>query len=55
VSAHIASLKWSQPKYAEELKQRMNSNLDYKNRPAEDYAHAIVTFVDRNQQHLIGE
>lgn len=44
VSATIASLKWAQPRYADELAERYGDAVDYRARPAEDYAHAIVHF-----------
>jgi predicted dehydrogenase len=54
VNAQIASLKWGQPQYADELKQTMGSQLDYRNHPAEDYAHATVTFKDQHGQQVMG-
>src|ERR1041385_1967734 len=40
VSAQIASLKWSRPEYVASLSKQMGSEVDYKNRPAEDFARA---------------
>jgi hypothetical protein len=54
VNAQMACLKWSQPHYAHELQQTMNSQLDYEKHPSEDYAHATITFKDRKGQHVIG-
>lgn len=53
VSAQIASLKWSRPDYAELLKRNMN--VDYKHRPAEDFARATINYVDEDNQPLIVE
>jgi predicted dehydrogenase len=53
VSAQIASLKWSRPEYVEVLKRNMN--VDYKNRPAEDFARATINYVDEHKQPLIVE
>ena len=44
VTAHTASLKWSLPHYAEQLKKRMGPDVDYRKRPAEDFANATVEF-----------
>ncbi|HYE86154.1 MAG TPA: Gfo/Idh/MocA family oxidoreductase, partial [Vicinamibacterales bacterium] len=46
VSAQIASLKWSRPEYVELLKEMMTSEVDYKLRPAEDFARATINYVD---------
>ena len=53
MSAQIASLKWSRPGYAEILKQNMG--VDYKTRPAEDFARATINYVDEDNQPLIVE
>ena len=53
VSAQIASLKWSQPDYAEILKQNMG--VDYRARPAEDFARATINYIDEDSKPLIVE
>jgi predicted dehydrogenase len=53
VSAEIASLKWSRPEYAELLRRSMQ--VDYRQRPAEDFARATVRYVDEAGQPLIVE
>jgi predicted dehydrogenase len=55
VSAQIASLKWSQPRYADQLQARFGSEVDYHNRPAEDFARATIEFETEDGQTLIGE
>lgn len=55
VSSQIASLKWSRPEYAERLKEMMGSAIDYRNKPAEDFAHAVVNYVDEHGHPLIVE
>jgi predicted dehydrogenase len=55
VSAQIASLKWSRPEYAEVLKTSMGADVDYKMRPAEDFARATINYVDEDEQPLIVE
>jgi predicted dehydrogenase len=55
VTAQIASLKWSRPEYAELLQQTMGPEVDYRRRPAEDFARATVRYVDENGQTLMVE
>jgi predicted dehydrogenase len=55
VSAQIASLKWSRPEYADLLKRTMGAEVDYKNRPAEDFARATINYIDEDNQPLIVE
>jgi len=53
VSAQIASLKWSRPDYVEVLKKNMG--VDYKSRPAEDFARATINYIDEANNPLIVE
>ena len=46
VTAQTSCLKWQQPRYADLLAERSGGKLDYHNRPAEDYARALVEFRD---------
>lgn len=55
VSAQIASLKWSRDKYADQLKQQMSADLDYRNRPSEDFARATIEYEDEDGNTLISE
>jgi predicted dehydrogenase len=55
VSATIASLKWSRPEYAELLKQMMGREVDYRARPAEDFARATINYVDEQGHPLVAE
>ena len=55
VSAQIASLKWSRPEYAELLSASMGAAVDYRKRPAEDFARATVKYVDENGLPLLVE
>ncbi len=55
VTAHIASLKWSRDEYVQRLQERMGSEVDYRNRPTEDFASATVEFEDEDGNTLIGE
>ena len=55
VSAQIASLKWSQPEYAKALQQRMGAEVDYQNKPSEDFARATINYLDEERNPLIIE
>lgn len=55
VSATIANLKWSRPEYAEILRQTMGKEVDYINRPSEDFARATIQYVDDAGNPLISE
>ncbi|HKS40696.1 MAG TPA: Gfo/Idh/MocA family oxidoreductase [Blastocatellia bacterium] len=55
VSAQIASLKWSQPEYARQLKETMGSAVDYQNKPSEDFARATINYVDEQGNNSIVE
>ncbi len=50
VRAEVGLLKWGQPRYRDELKQR--HGVDYATQPAEDFATGVVTFAhpDTGQQ-----
>ena len=55
VSAQIASLKWSRDEYAERLQRRFGNDIDYKNRPSEDFARATIEYEDADDNTLISE
>jgi predicted dehydrogenase len=55
VSAQIASLKWSQPAYAKELREAMGPEVDYARRPSEDFARATVTWETEEGQTVVAE
>ena len=55
VSAQIASLKWSQPKYARLLQDRYGAEIDYREHPSEDFARATIEFEDDNGRPLMAE
>ncbi|HMV50530.1 MAG TPA: Gfo/Idh/MocA family oxidoreductase, partial [Blastocatellia bacterium] len=55
VSATIACLKWARPEYADILQQTMGAEVDYRNRPAEDFARATIHYVDDAGNPLIAE
>ncbi|MGD9737957.1 MAG: Gfo/Idh/MocA family protein [Bauldia sp.] len=51
----VASLKWSQTRYIEELKARMGAGIDYGRRPSEDFARAMLTFEDESGREVVVE
>lgn len=53
ITGHIASLKWSRPAYAKKLKAAMG--VDYRTRPAEDFASVHVEFETADGHTVIGE
>lgn len=55
ISAQIASLKWSRPEYARVLQETMGPEVDYRNRPSEDFARATINYVDEQNNPLIVE
>jgi len=55
VSAQIASLKWSRDEYAKRLQRRFGSEVDYKNRPSEDFARATIEYEDEQGRTLVSE
>jgi len=55
VSAQIAGLKWAQPAYARKLQEMMGHEVDYINKPAEDFARAMINYVDEQGAPLIIE
>jgi predicted dehydrogenase len=46
VTAQTSCLKWQQPRYAEILSASSGGSLDYRTRPAEDFARALVEYRD---------
>jgi len=46
VTAQVASLKWSRPEYAAQLRKRYGAEVDYTRRPAEDFARVLVEYED---------
>jgi predicted dehydrogenase len=55
VTAHTSCLKWQQPRYAGILAKRSDGKTDYVNRPAEDFARALVEYRDREGNERIVE
>ena len=55
VEATVATLKWSRPHYADELLNRYGPEVDYRNRPAEDYARATVVYRNGDGHEVVAE
>jgi predicted dehydrogenase len=55
VTGHIASLKWSRPAYAKQLRRTMSKELDYTTRPSEDFASVNIEFETADGTIAIGE
>ena len=55
VTARIASLKWTRPRYAAQLSQAMGKDVNYATQPAEDFASVTLEFESRDGTTLLGE
>jgi predicted dehydrogenase len=55
VSAQIASLKWTQPRYVQELLAAYGGEVDYRSTPAEDYARAQITYQTADGRQAVAE
>ena len=55
ITAHIASLKWSRPKYAKILSDDMKVPVDYTKTPSEDFASMHVEFRTSDGFTVLGE
>ena len=55
VTARIASLKWSRPEYARRLTKSWGKEVDYTQRPSEDYAGVTIEFETADGHTAIGE
>ena len=54
-SATVANLKWTRPKYAEQLKKEMGADVNYTSRPAEDFARGTLMFEDEEGEKVMVE
>src|SRR5690242_7772547 len=55
ITGHIASLKWSRPDYAKKLSKTMGKDVDYLNKPSEDFASVMIEFETADGQTVLGE
>ena len=54
-NATVANLKWTRPRYAEQLRREMGSEIDYINHPAEDFARGNLTLEDEAGEKVMIE
>jgi len=55
VTAQIACLKWQRPLYVDKLKKTYGSEIDYRTKPSEDFARALVEYEDEAGTPVIVE
>src|SRR5881296_2005111 len=55
VSGQIASLKWTLPEYADRLEKIMGDGVNYRAKPAEDFARLTIDFKTEEGTLAIGE
>jgi predicted dehydrogenase len=55
VNGTVANLKWTRPAYADQLRQRFGNEVDYRNRPSEDFARGVVVLEDEDGNELMIE
>jgi predicted dehydrogenase len=55
VSAQTAALKWTQPRYVQELLDAYGGEVDYRSTPAEDYARAQITYQTADGRQVVAE
>ena len=51
----VANLKWTQPRYARELGERTQGQVDFARRPVEDFARATITLNDEDGREVMIE
>ncbi|MCG8271950.1 Gfo/Idh/MocA family oxidoreductase [Aquamicrobium sp. NLF2-7] len=55
VNGTVANLKWTRPHYADQLRARFGTEVDYRNRPSEDFARGTITLEDEDGNELVIE
>lgn len=55
VNGTVANLKWTRPHYADRLRARFGAEVDYRNRPSEDFARGTITLEDEDGNELVIE
>lgn len=55
VNGTVANLKWTRPAYADQLRSRFGAEVDYRNRPSEDFARATISLEDEDGNELMIE
>lgn len=55
ITGHVASLKWTRPEYSRRLSVAMGKDVNYRKRPAEDFARATIEYEANSGERLVGE
>ncbi len=55
VTAHTSCLKWQRPEYVRHLRKYSDGKLDYRRRPAEDFARSLIEYHDEHGEPLVVE
>lgn len=55
VNGTVANLKWTRPVYADQLRSRFGTEVDYRNCPSEDFARGTIEMEDEQGNPLIIE
>lgn len=55
VNGTVANLKWTRPHYADQLRARFGAEVDYRNRPSEDFARGTIALEDEDGNELMIE
>lgn len=55
VNGTVANLKWTRPAYADQLRSRFGAEVDYRNRPSEDFARGTISLEDEDGNELMIE
>lgn len=55
VNGTVANLKWTRPHYADQLRARFGVDVDYRNRPSEDFARGTIALEDEDGNELMIE
>jgi predicted dehydrogenase len=54
-SGTVASLKWSRPEYADQLRESMGADVDYRTEPSEDFARGTIVLKDEDDRDIVVE
>ncbi len=55
ITGHIASLKWTRPKYSKKLAETMGKDVNYDKSPSEDFASVMIEFETDDGHRVLGE
>ena len=54
-TASVATLKWARPEYAARLRKKMGAEVEYSQRPSEDFARGLIRFEDSDGNEVMVE